>query len=568
MRTLQGLAKAIERLGVLLELKGENVFKVGAHHHLARALEEFSGSLEEFVNRARVGQVKGVGKGLLEKIEQFYSGGEIEELSLLERDIPGTIFEILKLPGLGVKKLKLLYDALHIVSLEQLEQACAKGLIAQLPGFGEKTQQKILVNIRRLAAYSNLFLYSEAARQAENFATYLVRGDGSVELKIVGSLRRRNEIVRNINILVASREPQQVMRHVVAYPEVSHVLSTQETTCVVMLNSGIPAEVRVVSREQYPLALVYSTGTQGHCIALEQRASSLGLQLGETGLLSGDKLEKVSTEEEVYTRLGLGVIPPELREGRNEVEEALRYRDTGFPVLVTESDIRGVLHCHSTYSDGRNTLREMAEAIRDMGYEYFGISDHSRSARYARGLSIEQVIQQHEEIEKLNEAMAPFRVLKGIESDILKDGLLDYPDEVLKRFDFVVASVHDNFAMSEQDMTARIIRALENPYTTILGHMTGRLLLEREPYRVRIEEVLKRAGQLGKAVELNANPRRLDIDWRWIREAKNLGVKIPINPDAHSISAINDLHYGIGIARKGGLLPSDIFSDIFSETAR
>ena len=378
-------------------------------------------------------------------------------------------------------------------------------------------------------------------------------------VELAGSLRRRRETIKDLDLVAESDQPEEVMRAFIEGPGVERVVNHGATKSSVVLAGGIPADLRVVSRDQFPAALNYFTGSKEHNTRLRGRAKKMGLKLNEYGLFAegSEKAMDCRDEAAIYERLGLAYIEPELREDMGEIEAS----EAGeLPPLIASSDLRGLLHCHSTYSDGRSTLAEMSQAARAAGYEYFGICDHSQSAAYAGGLKSQDVLRQHEEIERINERMKNFRVLKGIESDILGDGSLDYPDEFLERFDFVVISVHSRFQLSRAEMTRRICKALAHPAATILGHPTGRLLLRRDPYEVDLEEVFAVAAEHNVAVEINANPHRLDLDWRTLRSAKKAGCIFSINPDAHHTDGIADVEFGIGIARKGWLEASDVIN--------
>jgi DNA polymerase (family 10) len=560
MKSIPEIAAIFEETAVLMDLKGENPFKIKAHANAARIIENWGDSVPALLEAVQAGQVRGIGAGLKDKVEIIARTGEHPEHAALKASIPPGVLAMLRVPGLGPKKVKVLWTELSLTSLEGLEQACAAHAVAALKGFGTKTEQNILAGIARIKSFADQFRYVEAARLAGELSAYLTTSKACQTLEIAGSLRRAKEIVRDIDFVATSKDPLELLTHFTKAPRVASVSRQGETKASVVLENGLAVDLRVVKDSEFSTALNYFSGSKAHNIRLRMRAEERGLKLNEYGLFRGEEVIPIASEEQLYHALELAYIPPELREDRGEIEraEAAFREKRELPRLVEAKDLRGILHCHSTYSDGRNTLREMALAVKGLGFEYFGITDHSRSAGYAGGLSIQRVEEQHLEIDKLNHELAPFRIFKGIESDILSDGSLDYPDEILRTFDFVIASVHSGFSMPEKEMTQRIIRALRHPATTILGHMTGRLLLEREAYAVDIPEIVKVAAEEGVAIELNANPFRLDLDWRFHESARSLGVQIPINPDAHSVEGLADVFIGIGIARKGGCTASDV----------
>ncbi|MFN8390041.1 MAG: DNA polymerase/3'-5' exonuclease PolX [Bdellovibrionota bacterium] len=555
------IAEAITEIAALLELKGENTFRVRAFENAARMLSTLERPLGEFVEDCRAGKVKGIGPQLSEAIEKFYERGHYPMLEELRAEFPEGLLSLLHLQGLGPKKVKVLYETLKVSTIDALELACRAGTVASLKGFGEKTQTKILAAIEHHRTYASQSLYPDALEHAQGLRAYLSDSGLCTAVEIAGSLRRAAPVVKDVDLLAATDEPSKVADHFLAYPLIAGVTGQGETKTSVLLTSGIAVDLRIVTPQQFPTAFQHFTGSKDHNTELRAIAKSKGLKLNEYGLFSGETPTPITAEADIYAALGLAFVPPECRENVGEIQFASSLGPTGaFPEIIQSSDLKGILHAHSTYSDGKNTLEEMAVAVRDRGYEYFGISDHSQSAVYAGGLKLADIECQHEEIDRLNDKLKPFRIFKGIEADILNDGALDYPDAVLDRFDFVIVSIHSRFAMSEQEMTARIVRALEHPRTTILAHPTGRLLLQREPYAVDIPAVLEAAAKNRVAVEINANPKRLDLEWHHLRRAKALGIPIAICPDAHSISGIDKVKYGVNIARKGWLTKSDILN--------
>ena len=554
----QEIASVLSEVAVLLELRGENQFRVRAFQNAVRVLETTQKDAGAFVDEVKGGSVKGIGPALQEAIGTLYDTGELPLVDELKDGLPDGLFEILKVPGLGAKKVRKLYEALNIDSIESLKQACLNEEVSELKGFAKKTEQNILQGIEHIEKFSGQFLYSEAKAYADSLIEHLEDSGLTEEISIAGSLRRKKEIVKDVDILASSKKPKELMEAFVSYPLTNSVTSKGDTKSAIILDSGLSVDLRVVSKKEFPTALQHFTGSKEHNTELRSISKKKGYKLNEYGLFEGEKALPIKDEAAIYKKLGLKFTEPELRENTGE----LGKDNKKLPELVTSKDIKGILHAHSTYSDGKNTLREMAEACIEQGYEYLGITDHSQSAAYAGGLKPDRIKKQHAEIDKLNKELAPFKILKGIESDILKDGALDYTDKVLNSFDFIIASVHSRFSLGKEEMTERIIKAVSNPHTSILGHLTGRLLLERDSYEIDLEAVLEACAENNVAVEINAAPKRLELDWRYHKRAKELGIKIPICPDAHSIDAISYTDYGVGVARKGWLEKEDVLNTL------
>ncbi|HNT33766.1 MAG TPA: DNA polymerase/3'-5' exonuclease PolX [bacterium] len=548
----------LDEIAILLELKGENPFKSRAYSNAARALEADGRDISQLVVSGELGKVNGIGAGLTEKITELVQTGKLAYYLQLKSEIPDGVLEILRVPGMGPKKVRAVYTELGVDSLGSLEYACRENRLVTLPGFGSKTQQKVLEGIERLKKFRERHLLDTALIDAGKLADYIRQSPNATRVEIAGSLRRRRETIKDVDILVTAVNPEAVMNHFVAYPEVETVTGHGETKSSIVLNTGINADLRVVRQDQFAYALHHFTGSREHNTEMRSRARKMGLKMNEYGLFKDDEQPiECADEQSLFQELGLQYIPPELRENTGEIEAAERGE---IPTLIEPGDVRGIFHVHSNYSDGSMTLERIAAIGRSLGYEYVGIADHSQSARYAHGLEPERVIEQHREIDEVNKGADGFRLLKGIESDILKDGSLDYSDDILEQFDFVIASVHSNFNLSEREMTERILKALRNPFVTMLGHPTGRLLLAREPYPVDLEAVLECAAENGVAVEINANPHRLDLDWIHCKRAKALGVRIAICPDAHDEEGFEDTAYGVAVARRGWLERSDIIN--------
>jgi len=563
------VAKLLDEIGVLLELKGENAFKIRAYHNAARALENLEEDIDIVIKEERLKEVPGIGDSIAEKITILISTGHLPYYEELKHSMPEGLFELLKIPGLGGKKIKALYEELGIKSVDDLFNACRKGEIEKLPHFGKKTQDNILNSLKRYQDSGRRLLWWEASRIAHEILQELVQLKEVIHAEIAGSLRRKLETIGDLDFLVASSKPDLVMEWFTKQPWVEKVLAHGKTKSSVRLKQGIQADLRVVSSKQYGFALVYFTGSKEHNIQLRHRANERGFSLSEYDLEAIDPTQSALfskssksqiNEENLYNALGLSYIPPELREGMGEIEAAEKGK---LPHLVEEKDIRGVFHCHSTDSDGHNTLEEMVAAAQGWGWEYIGIADHSKSSYQANGMQENRLLEQIERIHKINRSgKYQIHVFAGLECDILTNGELDFSNDVLKELDYVVVSVHRAFKQDEQTMTARIIKAIENPYTTIVGHLTGRLLLRREPYALNLPKVIDACIANHKLMELNAQPLRLDMDWRYWHKAIDKGLMCCINPDAHSINDLQYVRAGINVARKGWLAKENIFNTL------
>jgi len=555
----------LEAIAQMLEMKGENMFKIRAYVNAARALETFTGDFQKAVAESTLIEISGIGKAIAEKVTELVITGEMTFFNNLKAEFPPGIFEMFELQGIGPKKIKILWEDLGITTIAELEKACQDGRIAEKRGFGKKTADNILKSIEDRKKHSGIYRLGEIAPDAERLLQELRELPEVSQVSIAGSYRRRKETVRDIDFIVATKSPEPVSDFFVKHSMVESVIAHGPTKSSVRLKNGIQADLRVVTNEQYPFALVYFTGSKEHNIAIRNRALSHGWTLNEYRLAPDEKAKKtpdpippVHTEEDLHRALGLDYIVPELREDRGEIVAAEAHQ---LPDLVELENLRGTFHNHTTESDGRNTLEEMAEAAQELGLQYLGIADHSKSSFQAHGLEVDRLMRQVAQIRELNKQWdGHFRIFSGIECDILKDGSLDFPDDVLAQLDYVVASVHNAFSMPEAEMTDRIIRAISNRYVTFMGHLTGRLLLSREGYQVDVPAVIEAAAQTGTVIELNANPRRLDMDWRWWPLAKEKGVKCVINPDAHSTSTLQFLWFGVGAARKGWLTKKDVIN--------
>jgi len=559
------IAEIFESIARLLELKGENPFKIRAYANAARALETLSGDLPKMIAENRLQEMEGIGKAIAEKITTLMQTGRLEYYEKLRDEFPPEISVLFELQGLGAKKIKALYETLGISSITKLERACKEGKVAPLPGFGAKTSENIVKAIQQHRKSLGQFRLGDVMALAEGLLDDL-RGHPLVILaQIAGSYRRKKEIVRDLDFIVSTRHPAEVFEDFVNHSEVESVIARGDTKTSVLLTSGIQCDLRAVSSDEYPFALNYFTGSKEHNVRMRTRALDRGWSLNEYRFskAEGRELKKalpeIRSETDIYRALGLAYIEPELREDRGEFEAAENGR---LPELIEWPNLRGTFHCHTSESDGRASLEDMAGAAQELGLQYLGIADHSKSSFQANGLDEQRLDAQIQRIKQFNESHSGFRLFAGTECDIRRDGSLDFSDELLAQLDYVVVSVHASFTLSEAAMTKRIIKAIGNPYVSMLGHLTGRLLLTREPYKVDIPAIIEAAAQTRTVIELNANPRRLDMDWRWWPLAKEKGVKCVINPDAHSISGLQDLIFGVGAARKGWLTREDVINTL------
>ena len=564
------VAEVLVNIATLLELKGENPFKSRAYLNAARTIETLSEPLDKVVAEARLADIKGIGDALQQKITELVTTGKLQYYEDVKASIPPGLVAMLDIPGLGPKKIKALHDELGIKTVEQLEQACKDGKIAGLKGFGEKTQANILEGINRRRAYASRHLVSDALQRAEPLLEALRSQPDVIRCSTAGSLRRHREVIGDIDLLASSKQPAEVIEFFTSQPGILKVLAKGGTKASVLLEGGIQSDLRVVSDADYSPALLYFTGSKEHNIAMRQRAIDRGLRLNEYGLFRSKEetrdpklLVKCKTEEEIFEKLGLHYIPPEMREDMGEIPLAEKGP---LPRLIEWTDLKGSLHNHSTWSDGHQRPEEIAKAMCELGLAYWGITDHSKSSFQANGLDPARVRQQLKEIASINATLAKegsdFRLLTGTEVDILKDGKLDFPDDLLAELDVVIASIHTSFSQTEAETTQRLIGAAQNPYVHMLGHLTGRLLLEREPYKLDHRAVIEACAETGTWIELNAHPMRFDMDWRWWPYAKSKGVKCVINCDAHRFGEAGFLRLGAGIARKGWLTKEDVVNTL------
>jgi DNA polymerase (family X) len=552
----RSIPAVLEEIGALLEIEGENPFKVKAYYSAAKIIAGLD-NLDSLVREGRLREIKGVGETLAAAITEYAETGRITLHEELKERIPLGLLELLQVPNIGPQKIKILYDQLGIRNLSELEDACRGNRLVSLPKFGEKTQQKIIKGIEFFRQHKGEFLFSDVYPIAAQLRDKISQERGVGFVEVCGSIRRRKEIVRDIDILATAEDWGALSKRFVAFPEVEEVLVEGETKTSCRLHSGINVDLRVVHKESLPSALVYFTGGKEHNVRLRGIAKDRGLKLNEYGLFRDDRKAALENEAALYEALGLSYVPPELREDMGEIEAAAAG---DLPRLVEMADLRGALHVHTLVSDGTDGLETIAQVARELGLSYVGICDHSKSAAYAGGLKPDDVRGQWEAIDRFNSENRDFCFLKGIESDILADGNLDYDENILSGFDFVVASIHSGFTMARKEMEARIVKAMSNRFTTILGHPTGRLLLARDSYDVDMTTIIDAAAEYGVILELNASPYRLDIDWRYLKQAKQKGVMISIDPDAHTATGLHEMFYGVGIARKGWQEPRDVLN--------
>jgi DNA polymerase (family 10) len=552
----KSVPQILEEIGTLLEIKGENPFKSRAYYNAAKTLSGID-DLDGIIKEKKLKEIKGIGEAIAGKIEEYVETGRMAYFEELKQAVPESLLELLQIPNLGPKKIKVLFDDLSITNVGELEYACKENRLVSLPGFGEKTQEKILRGIEFVKRHKGEYLVGDVYPLAYGIKEKLQTAAKGSSVEVCGSIRRRKEIVRDIDILVGGGDAQSITSFFTSLPEVEEVLVSGETKTSCRLKSGIEADLRIVNKEEFPYALMYFTGSKEHNVRLRGIAKKKGFKLNEYGLFDGENLIKLKSEDEIYHMLDLAAIVPELREDTGEIEAAVRGE---LPLLIEMSDIQGTFHVHTEFSDGIDSIEKMVQAAKHLGFTYIGISDHSKSAYYAGGLKVEDLYRQWEIIDTLNAQETDFYIFKGIESDILPDGSLDYDEAILECFDFVIGSIHSSFHLKRDEQEARIIKAMNNPCMTILGHPTGRLLLSRDGYDIDMRTIIDAAAHTGTIIELNASPYRLDIDWRYMKYAKEKGVMISINPDAHVAAGLAEIFYGVGIARKGWQEKKDILN--------
>lgn len=549
------IIKLLNEISIIYEMRDENFFKIRAYTNAARALEMSDIDINKSTPAAELKKIKGIGTHIAEQIKALAETGSLKLYEDLKNSTPPGLFEMMKIPKLGPKKIKYLYDNLEITSIGELEYACIENKLLNLPNFGQKTQENILKGIELLNRFKERFLFANVIDEAQKLHEKIANSPFVIRSSLGGSIRRKNEIVKDIDIVASTKNPQEVMNLFTSVEEAEEVIAKGDTKSSIRLKSQVNADIRTVSDSQYPYALHHFTGSKEHNTAMRSMAKKFNIKMNEYGLFNDNKLIECKSEEEIFRVFEMDYIPPELRENIGELEAA---KNKKIPKLVDVKDIKGLFHFHTNRSDGNMTLQQACNELKKMGFEYCGIADHSKTASYAGGIRDEDMGSYLDEIDLLNLKQKDFKIFKGIESDILSDGNLDYPDEILKKFDFVIIAIHSNFNMSQKRMTERIVSAMSSKHSTILGHPTGRLLLARDPYDVDIIEIIDAALEYKVDLEINASPFRLDLDWRACKYAKEKGVKIFINPDAHSIEGFHEYRFGVNTARKGWLEKKDV----------
>ena len=556
------VAQIFREISDFLSIKGENPFRIRAYEKAADALEHLSGDLEELYQRGKLKGVPGIGKGMLEKIEVLLSTGTLPAYEQLRAEFPPGLVEILSIPEVGPKTVKLLYEKVGVKSVDDLEMAIQSHKLRNLPGMGAKTEENIVKGLKLYRMRrSRILLGTALPLVGEVILELRERASSWIEkISPAGSLRRGKETIGDIDILVTSSNPSSLMDAFTTLSFVNDILAKGETKSSILTPQGLQIDLRVVAPESFGAAIQYFTGSKSHNINLRERAIKRGLKINEYGVFTqeGKKIAG-EREEEVYHCLDLSFIPPELREDRGEIEAA---EEGKLPHLLTEEDIKGDFHMHTTGSDGRDSIEDMIQRAREKGYQYIAITDHSSSLKVARGLSEQDVLSQAERIKKINSSLNNFRVFSGTEVDIRADGTLDFSDEVLKKLDIVIAAVHTGFKQDERKMTSRVIKALQNPYVKILAHPTGRLLGEREAYAIDLNKVMQVAKDRGIWLEVNSQPQRLDLNDVWAREAKRRKIPIVINTDAHNKQSLDLIKLGVVTARRGWLEKEDVINTL------
>lgn len=553
------VAEIFRKTAQLLEIRGDNPYRIRAYERAAQTLEALTKDVEELVKEGKLEKLPGIGADLASKIKEILSKGTLSLYEELKKEIPAVLLTFLEIPGLGPKKVKAIYEKYNITSLEELEKACLQHKIAKLPGFGIKTEENILKGIKLFREKRGRRPLGEILPLAEEVIKLIQKKAPLKEIAIAGSIRRRRETVKDIDVLITSDKPQEVMKTIVELPLVEEIIAFGETKTSVRLKGGVQMDVRVVEPECWGAALAYFTGSKAHNIRIRELALEKGFKINEYGVFKGEERIAGLTEEEVYSILGLPFIPPELREDRGEIEAALQGR---LPKLVEIEDIKGDGHVHSNYSDGAQSLEEILSKAEAMGLSWVAICDHSQGLKVAGGLPIPELFKKKRRIEEINAKSPKVKLIFGAEVDILSDGSLDYPPEVLKEIDFVIAAIHTGFQQEEKQITQRLLSAIKHPLVHAIAHPTGRIIGEREAYNVNMEEVLKTAKEYGKALEINAYYKRLDLNDIYIKACVDLGIPLIIGTDAHFLDQMEYLALGIAVARRGWCEKKDLLNTL------
>lgn len=552
------IAAMLNKLADLLEIQGENPFRIRAYRAAARLVDELPKSVVDMIEEGEdLTELPGIGEALARKITTIVKTGKLPQLETLEKKMPAALSELLMIEGLGPKRVKILHDKLHINDLKDLKKALDEGAIKELRGFGEKTEKLILAGVKSLGRGKRRVKLVDAEKIAISLLAYLKKAPGIKKVTIAGSFRRRKETVGDLDVLAVAEKGKKVIDYFIKFDEIARVISHGTTRSTVYLRAGIQVDLRVVPQKSYGAAMHYFTGSKSHNIAIRKMALKKKLKVNEYGVFKGRRQIAGKTEKELYSLFKMPYIEPELRENNGEIEAAVEHR---LPKLITLKDIRGDLHCHTNETDGKYSLETMVEAAQKRGYEYLAITDHSKHLSVVRGLDEKRLLKQIKAIDKLNEKLKNFTILKGIEIDILEDGKLDLPNTILKELDLTVCSIHYKFNLSEKKQTERILRAMDNPYFNILGHPSGRLIGRRDPYSVNIERIIEAAKTNGCILEINAQPERMDLDDAHCKMAKKLDVKMVISTDAHTINQLDNIKFGVDIARRGWLEKKDVIN--------
>ncbi|WP_437724196.1 PHP domain-containing protein [Sorangium sp. So ce861] len=552
------IARALREMAMLLQIKGENPYRARAYETGAEALEELTDDLGELIRHKRLTELRGIGAALATQIAELYKTGRSEQLEKLRAELPPGVLELSQVPGMSLKRIKALHDALGVGSVEELKRACLTGKVRAVKGFGAKIEASLLEGIYRYETRDERILLVDALELAEPLLAH-VRGCAATEqADLAGAIRRWEETVADVDVVAATDDAAQVVDWFARFPRVAEVEARDDARCKVTFSGGLRGELLCVPPRHYAAALHHRTGAPAYLSALGALARELGLTLDERGLLRGNKRLSVKTEEDLYRHIGLPYIAPELREGAEDIVSAASL-DGRDDALVEEGDIQGMVHCHTVYSDGKNTIEEMALEAEAMGMKYLTITDHSPAAHYAGGVGLDRLKQQWDEIARVQERVR-VKLLRGTESDILESGNLDYPDAILEQFDVIIASIHSRMKMDADQMTRRLVSAMKQPVFKIWGHALGRLIQRREPFACHVEEVLDAVAGSRAAVEVNGDPYRLDMEPRWIKEARKRGIRFVISTDAHSTNALHNLRFGVGTARRGGLRRGEVLN--------
>jgi DNA polymerase (family 10) len=553
------LADLFERMADILEFKGENPFKISAYRKASRILGDLTQDIEEISEKGELKTIPGIGEGMAEKIVEYLKTGKITKFEEVRKGVSDELIAIMDIPGMGPKTLSMIHKEKGIDNLSQLERAVEDGSLVGLPGIGEKKVENIKRGIQLLKQSKGRMNLGAAFPVAKRIVETLRQKTGSKKIEWAGSLRRMRENIGDIDILATGPDKEKIVQSFTHLPEVKEVLASGETKASIIVDGGIQIDLRVVEEDSYGAALQYFTGSKAHNIHLRGIAKTRGIKVNEYGVFKGEKKIGGKEEKEVYKALGMDWIEPELREDRGEIEASQKGR---LPKLVQESEIKGDLHIHSKWSDGTSSIEEIARTAQKRGYQYVAICDHSKSLKIAHGLDESRLMKQIEEIDRINEKMKDFQILKGTEVDILSDGKLDISEKMLERLDFVIGAIHSGFKQDKDKMTKRIIRALGNPYLHVLAHPSGRLLGAREPYEVEMDEVMETAKKYGKALEINAYFERLDLDDIHCRKAKEMEIRVAMGTDAHHLDQMWMISLGVAVARRGWLESKDLLNTL------